>query len=60
MRALQACNPTSSTFLDPQYLEPLINTYCLDMNLVKLESPVAKRTLEKKDIQEISVVVIIY
>ena len=57
MRALQACNPTSSTFLDPQHLEPLINTYCLDMNLVKLESPVAKRTLAKKDIQEISDVI---
>ena len=58
MRAVQACNPTSSTFLDPKHLEPLVSTYCLDMDLVKLESPVAKRTLAKKDIQEISDVVI--
>ena len=57
MRALQACNPTSSTFLDPQHLEPLISTYCLDMDLVKIESPVAKRTLANKDVQEISDVV---
>ena len=58
MRGVQACNTTSSTFLDPEYLEPLVSTYCLDMDLVKLEFPVAKRTLAKKDIQEISDVII--
>ena len=58
MRGVQACNPTPSTFLDPKYLEPLVSTYCLDMDLVKLKFPVAKRTLAKKDIQEISDVII--
>lgn len=39
MRGVQACNPTSSTFLDPKHLEPLDSTYCLDMD------PVVKRIL---------------
>ena len=41
MRGVQACNPTSSTFLDPKHLEPLDSTYCLDMD------PVAKRILAR-------------
>ena len=45
MRALQTCNPSSSTSLDPKHLEPLVSTYCLDIDLVKLA---------KEDIQEIS------
>ena len=36
----------------------MVNTYYLDMDLVKLESPVAKCTLAEKDIQEISDVTI--
>ena len=56
MRAAQACNPTSSTFLDPKHLEPLVSTHCLDMDLVKLESRC--QTYLEKDIQEISDVVI--
>ena len=36
----------------------MVSTYCLDMDLVKLEFPVAKHTLAKKDILKINDVVI--
>ncbi len=48
MRALQACNPTASNFLDPDCLEPLTSTYGLDSVLLRCESPHVKQTLSKK------------
>ena len=54
MQALQACNPTCSHFLDPAHLEPLINTYGLDQYALELELPLAKRTVARKDLQDIS------
>ena len=58
MQALQACNPTCSHFLDPAHLEPLISTYDLDQHAQELEIPLAKRTVARKDLQDISDVIL--
>ena len=58
MQALQACNPTCSHFLDPARLEPLISTYGLDQHALELEIPLAKRTVARKDLQDISDVIL--
>lgn len=58
MRAIQACNPTSKSFLDPEYLEPMTSMYGLNSDLVKLESPLAKRILANKEMEDVSDVVL--
>ena len=54
MRALQACCPTSRNFLDTSHLQPLITTYNLDREALNLETQVAKRTLARKELEDIS------
>jgi len=53
MRALQACYPTSSNFLDTTHLNPLIVTYDLDLEALIMETQVAKRTLARKELEDI-------
>ena len=54
MRALQACCPTSDHFLDISHLNPLVPTYNLDLEALRSETQVAKRTLAGKEIEGIS------
>lgn len=54
MRALQACYPTSRNFLDTTHLNPLIVTYDLDLEALIMETQVAKRTLARKELEDIS------
>ena len=58
MRALQACNPTSSQFLVVTHLQPLISLYSLDQHALELETPLAKRTVAKQNLEELSDVII--
>ena len=53
MRALQACCPTSSNFLDISHLQALITAYNLDLEVLRSETQVAKRTLAGKDLEDI-------
>ena len=48
MRAIQACNPQCSNFLEPEQLQPLVGCYHLDSKLLRMESILCKRTLAKK------------
>ena len=45
MKSVQACNPSSSTFLDPSQLASLASFYNLDTDLLATECLLAKRTL---------------
>ena len=59
MKAIQACNPQSNSFLDPASLMVLIVNYELDHSLLSMEAKLAKRTLapDIKDLQTISDVI---
>ena len=45
MKAIQACSPQSSSFLDPTYLTALTENYNLDYASLSMEAKLAKRTL---------------
>jgi len=48
MRAIHACNPRSSQFLDPEQLHPLVNYYNLDSESVRMEAILSKQTLNQR------------
>ena len=48
MRAIRACSPQCTRFLEPPELQPLVDGYNLDFQSLKMESILAKRTLAKK------------
>ena len=48
MKAIHACNPQCSQFLEPEQLQPLVDCYNLDSESVRMESILCKRTLAKK------------
>ena len=48
MRAIHACNPQCSQFLEPEQLQPLVDSYNLDSESLRMESILCKRTLAKK------------
>lgn len=54
MRSLQACCPTSENFLSIDHLEPMITTYDLEFEVIGAEIKVAKRTLLKKQLEDIT------
>ena len=54
MRAVQACNPFSKNFLSLPALLPLVEAYDLDKDAIDMETKLAKKTLEKKNIHNIS------
>ena len=45
MKAIQACNPESPCFLEPDQLQPLADHYDLDYSALEVEAKLAKRTL---------------
>lgn len=45
MKAIQACSPQSSSFLDPTSLTALTENYYLDYSSLPMEAKLAKRTL---------------
>jgi len=47
MRAIHACNPRSSQFLEPEHLHPLVN-YNLDSESVRMEAILSKQILNQK------------
>lgn len=51
MRAIQACSPQSSQFLEPEKLQPLVDYYDLDSESLRMESILCKRTLAKKTLK---------
>ena len=53
MKAIQAFHPDSEHFLNHTRLEPLALTYNLDFELLSMESTLAKRTLEKTDMESV-------
>ena len=54
MRAVQARNPLSKNFLSLPALLPLVEAYDLDKDTTDMETKLAKKTLEKKNIHSIS------
>ena len=54
MRGIQACNPSSRSFLSPSALQPLIESYNFDGDAIDMEAKLAKRTLENKDLGTVS------
>ena len=48
MKAIQACSPLSSTFLDADYLKALTENYSIDHPTLLIEAKLAKRTLASK------------
>lgn len=53
MKALQACTPNSSHFLDVSRLMPLASFYSLDTDLLANETSLAKRTLQDKTMESV-------
>ena len=53
MQAMQSCHPKSSTFLNPEKLLPIIENYSLNKDSLAEECPLAKRTLQNKDIASV-------
>ena len=53
MKAIQACRPSSSSFLYPPALKPLVDNYNLD-NSIYIEAGMAKQTLQNKELSHIS------
>ena len=45
MNAIQACNPHSKYFLDPDSLRPLTENYSIDHQSLEMEAKLAKCTL---------------
>ena len=54
MRAIQACDPFSKNFLSLSALLPLVEAYDLDKDTIDMETKLAKKTLDKKNIHNIS------
>ena len=50
MRAIQACHPQSENFLNLSTLQPLIDTYDLQVDALTVETTLAKQTLQGKDL----------
>ena len=48
MKAIQACSPLSSTFLDADYLKALADNYSIDHPTLHIGAKLAKRTLASK------------
>ena len=55
MKAIQACNPQSSTFLDATSLKPLTENYDLNHASLSIEAKLAKRTLAS-DVQNLEMI----
>lgn len=51
MRAIHACNPQCSQFLEPEKLYSFVDCYNLDSESVRMESILCKRTLAKKTME---------
>lgn len=54
MRAIRACSPQCTQFLEPAQLQPLIDCYSLDCESLKMESALAKRTLVSKTMESVA------
>ena len=54
MLAVQACNPLSKKFLSLSALLPLVDAYDLDKDTIDMETKLAKKTLDKKNIHNVS------
>ena len=54
MDAIQACHPQSENFLNLSILQPLIDTYDLQVDALTVETTLAKQTLKGKDLNCIS------
>ena len=54
MRAVQACNPLSKNFSSLPALLPLVKAYDLDKDTIDMETKLAKKSLEKKNVHSIS------
>ena len=54
MCAIQACHPQSENFLNLSILQPLIDTYDLQVDTLTVETTLAKQTLKGKDLNCIS------
>ena len=54
MKAIHACNPHCSQFLDPEQLQPLAACYNLDSESLNMESRLCKRTLAKRKLKSTS------
>ena len=50
MKSLQACRPSSSTFLDSSQLSHLASFYNISVDLLSNECVLAKRALQEKDL----------
>ena len=51
MRAIQACSPVSTHFLESNHLQPLADCHDLDCEALRMEAVLAKRTLTKKKME---------
>lgn len=51
MRAIHACNPQCSQFLEPEKLQPFVDCYDLDSESLRMESILCKRTLANKTME---------
>ena len=51
MRAIHACNPQCSQFLEPEQLQPLADCYNLDNESLRMESILCKWMLAKKTLE---------
>lgn len=54
MRAIQACSPSSSDFLQPNSILTLAESYGLDVDSLTVECSLARQTLLGKDLESIS------
>ena len=48
MKAIHACNPKCSQFLEPEQLQPLVDCYDLNYESLRMESILGKQTLANK------------
>ena len=56
MKAIDCCNPSSSNFLEFNYLLPVVKSYSCHLNqhLLQIECTLAKRTLHGKELETIN------
>ena len=54
MHAIQACHPQSENFLNLSILQPLIDTYDLQVDALTVETTLANQTLKGNDLNCIS------
>ena len=52
MRAIQACSPVSTHFLEPDHLQPLADCYDLDCEGLRMEAVLAKCTVPMQKTME--------